>query len=95
MDAIKTGEFGLSILLTENKYNICCLFYDTLDDLKNPDYIRREFYHETNSFRLNKTIFIKIYGECPFSTQNIPQFVTHLLQFCMIIARLLFTINLK
>ncbi len=59
MDAIKSGEFGLSIILIDNKYNICCLFYDTLNDLNNPDYVRREFVHETNSFRLNKTIFIK------------------------------------
>jgi len=72
MDAIKTGEFGLSILLTENKYNICCLFYDTLDDLKNPDYIRREFYHETNSFRLNKTIFIKNIWRMPIFNPEHP-----------------------
>jgi len=73
MDAIKTGEFGLSSILTENNYNICCLFYETLNDLNNPDYIRREFTHETNSFRLNKTIFIKNVWRLPVFDKEHPQ----------------------
>lgn len=73
MDAIKSGEFGLSIILTDNNYNICCLFYETLKDIYNPDYIRREFVHETNSYRLNKTIFIKNIWRMPFFNPEHPQ----------------------
>lgn len=55
-DAIQSGEFGLSISLVNNNYNICCLFYDNINNL---DGIRREFIHETNDDLLFNTIFIK------------------------------------
>jgi hypothetical protein len=72
MDAISSGEFGLSIILMDNSYNICCLFYETLKDLYSPDYIRREFVHETNTSRLNKTIFIKNIWRVPIFNPEHP-----------------------
>jgi len=56
-EAIDTGEFGLSQVLLNSGYNICCLFYN---DIRNEcDKIRREFKHETNDTILKNTIFIK------------------------------------
>ena len=62
LDAILTGEYGLSRILIINNYNICCLYYDEIEKVKPYDYKtnidREEFYHENND-KLIETIFIK------------------------------------
>ena len=58
MEAIMTGEYGLSEVLLKYNKNICCLFYEDIHtDLRVN--VRREFYHETNKTILINTIFIK------------------------------------
>jgi len=56
LDAIQSGEEGLSATLLNNKFNICSLFYD---NERLVDFERREFEHSTNIEKLTKTIFIK------------------------------------
>lgn len=58
-DAIITGEEGLSKVLISNGYNICSLFYDSNNELFQPEYVRREFANITNTSILIKTLFIK------------------------------------
>jgi len=57
VDAILTGEFGLSRILQINNYNICCL-YKNNHRPSDPSYDREEFFHINNEF-LKDTIFIK------------------------------------
>jgi len=59
LDACLTGEIGLSKILIDNGYSVCCLYFDSLDDVKNNNF-RQEFYNEnTNEYLFNTTIFIK------------------------------------
>ena len=62
LDAILTGEYGLSRVLTLNNYNICCLYYDEIENVKpfnhKTNENREEFYHKNND-KLKDTIFIK------------------------------------
>ncbi len=53
MDAIFTGEYGLSRILLSNKYKICSLYRDNIRPLE-----REEFSHINNDF-LKTTVFIK------------------------------------
>ena len=57
LDAIFTGEMGLSKMLLSNNYNICSLYYDNNNIPTHVDNISRvEF---LNSDKLKNTIFIK------------------------------------
>jgi hypothetical protein len=60
IDAILTGEYGLSRVLIKHNYNICCLYYDAVFNLLTPNINkeREEFYHKNNDI-LKNTIFIK------------------------------------
>jgi hypothetical protein len=60
LDAILTGEYGLSRILIMHNYNVCCLYYDREFNRLTP-YIekdREEFYHKNNDI-LKNHIFIK------------------------------------
>lgn len=60
LDAINTGEYGLSRILILNNLNVCCLYFDNnipiLNHITNEN--REEFFHKNNE-SLKKTIFIK------------------------------------
>ena len=60
LDAILTGEYGLSRILITHNHNICCLYYDNVFNLLTPNINkeREEFYHKNNHI-LKNTIFIK------------------------------------
>jgi len=58
LDSILTGEFGLSRVLQNNGYNICCL-YKNNHRPSEPLYEREEFFHKNNDEFLKQTIFIK------------------------------------
>jgi len=55
-DAVLTGEYGLSRVLQNNGYNICCLYRN--NHIPSELYEREEFFHTNNEF-LKDTIFIK------------------------------------
>lgn len=65
IDAILTGEYGLSIIILKNNYNISCLIYDNLNyknkNIWNNFYsdIDRNFFNEEDLKFLKKQIFIK------------------------------------
>jgi hypothetical protein len=58
LDAIFTGEYGLSSILQLYNYKICCLYYENNIPVQYSNEEREEFYHENNEI-LKKTIFIK------------------------------------
>jgi hypothetical protein len=58
LDAIFTGEYGLSSKLQLFNYKVCCLYYENNIPIQYSDMDREEFYHINND-KLKKTIFIK------------------------------------
>lgn len=58
LDAIFTGEYGLSSILRLFNYNICCLYNENYIPIQYSYRDREEFYHKNNEI-LKKTIFIK------------------------------------